>query len=88
MIGVEAADNVLFGGLEMSLENPDFVNGELTVGIHSVVNLMIVRRSSQRRTPSIESIDRLSPEGLEGFVQRICSIINYRTMLFSFIPSL
>lgn len=31
MIGVEAADNVLFGGLEMSLENPDFVNGRRNV---------------------------------------------------------
>jgi len=27
MIGVEAVDNILFGGLEMSLESPDFVNG-------------------------------------------------------------
>lgn len=26
-VGVEAADNVLFGGLEITLESPDFVNG-------------------------------------------------------------
>jgi len=31
MIGVEAIDHVLFGGLEMSLENPDFVNGRRNV---------------------------------------------------------
>jgi len=31
MIGVEAVDHVLFGGLEMSLENPDFVNGRRNV---------------------------------------------------------
>lgn len=26
MLGVEAVDNILFGGYEMTLENPDFVN--------------------------------------------------------------
>jgi len=31
MIGVEAVDNVLFGGLEMTLESPDFVNGRRNV---------------------------------------------------------
>lgn len=27
MVGVDAADNILFGGLEMTLDSPDFVNG-------------------------------------------------------------
>lgn len=26
MVGVDAADNILFGGLEMTLDSPDFVN--------------------------------------------------------------
>lgn len=31
MIGVEAVDAILFGGLEMTLDSPDFVNGRKNV---------------------------------------------------------
>jgi hypothetical protein len=31
MIGVEAVDNILFGGLEITLDNADYVNGRKNV---------------------------------------------------------